>query len=92
MPEHDREEIFAPAAELAAVRPATNLDVSSAPSNVMAFKRSADQTEFDVIIVGAELSGIGVAYHLQRNGLRKSFVILEARGAISGTWDRAPCK
>jgi cation diffusion facilitator CzcD-associated flavoprotein CzcO len=87
MPEQAREQVFAPVAELTAVRPATNSDVYGAPSNVTAFKRGADQTEFDVIIVGAGLSGIGVAYHLQRDCPRKSFIILEARGALGGTWD-----
>ena len=59
---------------------------TTARSNVTAFKRP-EQTDFDVVIVGAGLSGIGVAYHLQRDCPNKSFVILEARGAIGGTWD-----
>ncbi len=42
---------------------------------------------FDVIIVGAGLSGIGAAIHLRRRCPRKSFVILEGRDAIGGTWD-----
>ena len=46
-----------------------------------------EATDFDVVIVGAGLSGIGVAYYLQRDCPRKSFVILEARGALGGTWD-----
>jgi len=46
-----------------------------------------EQTDFDVIIVGAGLSGIGAAYHLQRDCPRKSFVILEGRDALGGTWD-----
>lgn len=87
MSEQAREQAFAPATELSARRPAANPAVSSAPSNVAAFKARADQTDFDVIIVGAGLSGIGVAYHLQRDCPAKSFVILEARGAIGGTWD-----
>ncbi|MFU8814721.1 MAG: flavin-containing monooxygenase [Pseudomonadales bacterium] len=41
----------------------------------------------DVVIVGAGLSGIGAAYHLQDNCPDRSFVILEGRGAIGGTWD-----
>lgn len=43
--------------------------------------------EVDVIIVGAGLSGIGAACHLQRECPDRSFVILEARDAIGGTWD-----
>jgi cation diffusion facilitator CzcD-associated flavoprotein CzcO len=42
---------------------------------------------FDVIVVGAGLSGIGAAYHLQTRCPDKSLVILEARDAIGGTWD-----
>uniref|UniRef100_B0T846 FAD dependent oxidoreductase n=1 Tax=Caulobacter sp. (strain K31) TaxID=366602 RepID=B0T846_CAUSK len=42
---------------------------------------------FDVLIVGAGLSGIGAAYHLQRDCPKKTYAILEARAAIGGTWD-----
>ena len=42
---------------------------------------------FDVLIVGAGLSGIGAAHHLQRRCPRKSYAILEGRDAIGGTWD-----
>ena len=42
---------------------------------------------FDVVIVGAGLSGIGAAYHLQTNCPNKSYVILESRKAMGGTWD-----
>src|SRR6201988_1617461 len=42
---------------------------------------------FDVLIVGAGLSGIGAAYHLQTECPGKSFVILEARSTSGGTWD-----
>ena len=41
----------------------------------------------DVLIVGAGLSGIGAAVHLQRHCPGKSFTLLEARAAIGGTWD-----
>jgi cation diffusion facilitator CzcD-associated flavoprotein CzcO len=42
---------------------------------------------FDVIIVGAGLSGIGAAFHLKRDCPGKSYAILEGRDAIGGTWD-----
>src|ERR1700683_4176187 len=42
---------------------------------------------FDVLIVGAGLSGIGAAFHLQRKCPGKSYAILEGRGTTGGTWD-----
>jgi monooxygenase len=46
------------------------------------------QTEHvDVLIVGAGLSGIGAACHLEANCPGKTYAILEAREAIGGTWD-----
>ena len=41
----------------------------------------------DVLIVGAGLSGIGAAHHLQTRCPGKTYAILEARDAIGGTWD-----
>jgi cation diffusion facilitator CzcD-associated flavoprotein CzcO len=41
----------------------------------------------DVLIVGAGLSGIGAAYHLQTRCPEKSYAILEARERLGGTWD-----
>jgi monooxygenase len=41
----------------------------------------------DVLIVGAGLSGIGAAYHLQSKCPGKTYAILEARSRSGGTWD-----
>jgi monooxygenase len=41
----------------------------------------------DVIVVGAGISGIGAAYHLQTSSPDRSFMILEGRADIGGTWD-----
>src|SRR5829696_3624055 len=46
-----------------------------------------DQSHVDVLIVGAGLSGIGAAHHLLDKCPGKTFAILEARGALGGTWD-----
>ena len=42
---------------------------------------------FDVLIIGAGLSGIGAACHLLRKRAKTTFAILEARDAVGGTWD-----
>lgn len=43
--------------------------------------------DFDVVVVGAGISGIGAAYHLQANSPGRSYVILEGRAQLGGTWD-----
>ena len=42
---------------------------------------------FDVLVVGAGLSGIGAGYHLQTMCPDRTYVILEGRDDIGGTWD-----
>src|SRR5579862_1988082 len=46
-----------------------------------------DTEHVDVLIVGAGLSGIGAAVHLQRHCPGKRYAILEGRAAMGGTWD-----
>ena len=42
---------------------------------------------YDVVIVGAGISGIGAAYNIQKSCPTKSFTIFEGRENIGGTWD-----
>jgi monooxygenase len=45
-------------------------------------------TEFvDVVIIGAGISGISAAWHLQGQNPDKSYAILERRDKLGGTWD-----
>ena len=41
----------------------------------------------DVLIIGAGISGIGCAYHIQNKCPDLSYSIIEARGDLGGTWD-----
>jgi cation diffusion facilitator CzcD-associated flavoprotein CzcO len=43
--------------------------------------------DYDVLVIGAGLSGIGAACHLQRACPDERYAVLEARDAIGGTWD-----
>jgi monooxygenase len=54
---------------------------------VSAVHPQASFESFDILIVGAGLSGIGAAAHAQRRCPAKTYAILEARGVIGGTWD-----
>tara|TARA_B100000029_G_scaffold516745_1_gene633589 strand:+ start:441 stop:1943 length:1503 start_codon:yes stop_codon:yes gene_type:complete len=42
--------------------------------------------EFDVLIVGAGISGVGGAYHLTQQLPETSFVVLEGQDSFGGTW------
>ncbi|MHA6288231.1 flavin-containing monooxygenase [Maricaulis sp. CAU 1757] len=45
------------------------------------------EPDLDVIIVGAGLSGIGAAHHLQMRSPERTYAILESRADLGGTWD-----
>ena len=45
-----------------------------------------NQNHFNVIVVGAGISGISAGYHLQKRCPDQSFAILESRNTIGGTW------
>ena len=48
--------------------------------------RPAIAEAFDVLIVGAGISGVGGAYHLTRQCPGTSFVVLESQDSVGGTW------
>jgi cation diffusion facilitator CzcD-associated flavoprotein CzcO len=61
-----------------------HIEQASGPSGA----RTEPATEhYDVLIVGAGLSGIGAAYHLQANCPKRTYAILEGREALGGTWE-----
>jgi len=58
---------------------------STGPAEAAEDPRAAGHV--DVLIVGAGLSGIGAACHLQTGAPTLSYAIVEARGVSGGTWD-----
>ena len=44
-----------------------------------------NDTDFEIAVVGAGISGIGAAIECKRHGF-ESFVLLEARSRLGGTW------
>jgi len=47
----------------------------------------ASKEHFDLVLVGAGISAIGVAHHLLERCPGKRFVMLEAKETFGGTWD-----
>jgi monooxygenase len=60
---------------------ANNVTISQAATD------SAGAVDQDVLIVGAGISGIGMAVHLQQHCPGKSFALIERRANLGGTWD-----
>ncbi|MGE0150993.1 MAG: flavin-containing monooxygenase [Reyranellaceae bacterium] len=57
------------------------------PDSTLPAKSAPVKTErFDVLIVGAGISGIGGAYHLRDQRPETSFVVLEEQESFGGTW------
>jgi cation diffusion facilitator CzcD-associated flavoprotein CzcO len=48
---------------------------------------AAEPIQLDVLIVGAGISGVGAAWHLQDKSPSRTYKILEARADLGGTWD-----
>jgi monooxygenase len=61
--------------------------MSTSPAPESASPSPTVPEHLDVLIVGAGLSGIGAAHHLQQERPTDSYAILEARASIGGTWD-----
>jgi len=55
-------------------------------SQALAQKARPEVEHFDVLIVGAGISGVGAAYHLTKQRPGTSFVVLEAMETFGGTW------
>jgi cation diffusion facilitator CzcD-associated flavoprotein CzcO len=62
------------------------MENNAASAEAHAVRRAAGTEHFDVLIVGAGISGIGGAYHLTKQCPGKTFVILEAQDSFGGTW------
>ena len=55
-------------------------------TDTLARPELAETENFDVLIVGAGISGVGAAYHLTQQRPGTSFVVLEALDSFGGTW------
>jgi cation diffusion facilitator CzcD-associated flavoprotein CzcO len=63
-----------------------NREVDVSTATTLAPRASATTEHFDVLIVGAGISGVGGAYHLKQQCPGKSFVVLETLESFGGTW------
>ncbi len=48
---------------------------------------TADSEYFDLVIIGAGISGLGAAYRISVGNRHLTYTVLERRGAVGGTWD-----
>ncbi|HJY41094.1 MAG TPA: NAD(P)-binding protein, partial [Steroidobacteraceae bacterium] len=69
------------------VRPVSLVSPLSPMSPAAAFQPPMSSQHFDVLIVGAGISGIGAGCHLQKECPGKRYAILEGRADLGGTWD-----
>ncbi len=68
-------------------RPAGQTITTAGETDVTATIESPTATpHFDVLVVGAGISGIGAAWHMTHQLPGTSFVVLEAEGSFGGTW------
>jgi len=61
--------------------------MSNAQATQAKTQRETEAEIVDVLIIGAGISGLGAACHLQNETTDKSYLILEGRDSIGGTWD-----
>jgi cation diffusion facilitator CzcD-associated flavoprotein CzcO len=61
--------------------------VTEQPAHGEFARNSGSEAEVDVLIVGAGISGIGMAAHMQMKAPHHSFALVERRSQLGGTWD-----
>jgi cation diffusion facilitator CzcD-associated flavoprotein CzcO/acetyl esterase/lipase len=67
--------------------PEARRSIRAAAAHLRSATRSAEPESLDMLIIGAGLSGIGAAVHLQRDCPDQRYAVLEARATLGGTWD-----
>ena len=61
--------------------------MTTTPETAEILPAESDGGTYDVVIIGAGISGIGAAHHLGELSPGSRYVILERRDRIGGTWD-----
>jgi cation diffusion facilitator CzcD-associated flavoprotein CzcO len=61
--------------------------MTATPQTASQLAPDDDIESFDVVIVGAGISGIGAAYRIAERNPRLTYTVLEQRARIGGTWD-----